>query len=35
MLVILNGLIEAFRFKDENNYQYKIWLQVFSFILKI
>ena len=27
--------IETFRFKDENDYEYKIWLKVFSRILKI
>ena len=28
-------LLETFRFKDENDYEYEIWLQVFSRILKI
>ena len=27
--------LETFRFEDENNYKYKIWLEVFSRILKI
>ena len=29
------SLIETFRFKDENDYECEIWLQVFSRILKI
>ena len=28
-------LLETFRFKDENDYEYEIWLKVFSRILKI
>ena len=28
-------ILETFRFKDENDYEYEIWLQVFSRILKI
>ena len=42
MLVIENaafavdlGMKETFRFKDENDYEYEIWLKVFSRILKI
>ena len=26
--------IESFRFEDENYYEYEIWLEVFSCILK-
>ena len=28
-------LVETFRFEDENDYEYEIWLEVFSRILKI
>ena len=34
-LLGLKGLIETFRFKDEDDYEYEIWLQVFSRLLKI
>ena len=27
--------LETFRFKDENDYEYEIWLKVFSRVLKI
>ena len=27
--------LETFRFKDEDDYEYEIWLNVFSRILKI
>ena len=29
------NLLEAFTFKDENDYEYEIWRRVFSHILKI
>ena len=28
-------VLETFRFEDEDDYEYEIWLQVFSRILKI
>ena len=31
----LAELIETFRFNDEDDYEYEIWLKVFSRILKI
>ena len=34
-IVVLLGRIETFRFKDENDYEYEIWLKLFSRILKI
>ena len=33
--MILKGILENFRFKDKNDYEYEIWLQVLSHILKI
>ena len=30
-----SNVIETFRFKDENDYEYEIWLKVFSHILNI
>ena len=33
--MILRDILENFRFKDKNNYEYEIWLQVLSHILKI
>ena len=30
----LQTLLETFRFKDENDYEYEIWFKVFSRIVK-
>ena len=35
VLNLLNEIVETFRFKDENDYEYEIWLKGFSRILKI